>query len=106
MRLICLFVFVFFVGCGEFCIEVEGGYGDYAGEIEYCYDFEKSKSSGGAVFDTGETLLYTFDSDEISKIYDRIRGVVGLDAGAVRREPTEEEKCLEIRKILKEEGKR
>lgn len=99
-----IFSTLLFTGCQNGgCIKIGGSYQDYDGNIEYCFDKEKSQSAGEVVLaktnESGEKEeIYGMTGDEISSIVDELLGVVGkLDK---EKQPTP--KINRLREYLKE----
>lgn len=79
------------------CISVGGGYKDFNGNIEYCFDSEKSKQSGTPTFnetteaedgEKEETELFGFNLDEVNEILDIVNGL-GIRS-ATKQHPVQE----------------
>jgi hypothetical protein len=71
-------------GCKGHCVTVGGGYGDYEGEITYCFDAKKSKDLKKPVLEKedGEKALIVDESDARS-INEKIKAAkeeIGLKA--------------------------
>ena len=78
-------------GCPGHCITVGGSYGDYAGNVEYCFDKAKSADAGGPVFeetrdtesdDTAETeTFFGFSEEELREVLDVFGDFGSLENG-------------------------
>ncbi len=90
------------------CLNVGGTYQGAGGEVEYCWNAEKSKSAGAPAFDekTGEKkkTLLGISEDEIKEIIDKFKekidGIVAKSQSV--QSPQIEHPLRELRRILKE----
>lgn len=67
-------------GCGSgACIKIGGGYKDYAGEVEYCFDKAKSEEIGVPILEEktseGSKEIFGFDLDQVKAIWDKLKGL-------------------------------
>jgi len=100
--LLCIFI----AGCAGHCIRVGGSYKDYSGDLEYCFNSQKSKDTGVPVIEetkeTGETKdFFGFDMDQIKSIYDRVKGVTASSESRAVRD--DEDVIRELLEILQHE---
>jgi hypothetical protein len=65
-------------GCAGTCLRVGGGYKDFSGEVEYCFDTEKSKDLGVPVLEetteSGEKEIFGFSLDQVNAILGKLSG--------------------------------
>ena len=75
--IIAMFFFVSIFGCQGSCIKIAGGYKDYGGEVEYCFDKEQSKTVQSPVLtDSDGKTFFGITEDEIKKIVEKLKDKV------------------------------
>lgn len=64
---------IFLIGCESTgCLKVGGGFKDYKGNIEYCFNEKKSIESGVPVFQSENKFIYGFSETEIGIILEKL----------------------------------
>ncbi len=108
MVIILAAVLVLFSGCEMGgCIKVGGSYGEFGGDVEYCFDGKQAKESGTPAFiektEDGEKTLFGFDLDIIEKIKEKLKSVIGMKAMETESaETTEQHPVRELLDLLED----